>query len=167
MVYELDAGDVIATAKVQIPPEMQCDELQSALCELSKPLLVKVLEDYSRGIPDAKPQDHACASYAAKIAPEDREIHWNDSSETIHNQIRGLSPKPGAWTWLEKPHKRMKILKAQEVEGSEGFPGEILSSKGVIACGKGAIQIIEVQPEGKKAMNWDDWFRGSLKQSQF
>lgn len=167
MVYELDAGDVIATAKVQISSEMSCDELQTDLCELAKPLLVKVLEDYSRGIPEAIPQDHSCASYAAKIGPEDREINWNDSSVTIHNQIRGLAPKPGAWTWLEKPHKRMKILKAQKIEGSEGFPGEILSTKGVVACGKGAIQIISVQPEGKKAMTWDDWFRGSLKQAQF
>ncbi len=167
MVKALDAGDVIATAKMQIPREMIFKELETALCELSKPLLLKVIEDYSAGIPEAKPQDHTRVTYAAKINPVDGEIQWDDSAEKIHNQIRGFSPRPGAWTWLEKPVKKMKILASREVEHRGDLPGTILSKEGIVACGKGALQILEVQPEGKKAMSWSDWFRGALKFSQF
>lgn len=167
MVKALDAGDVIATAKMQIPREMIFKELEAALCELSKPLLLKVIETYSVGIPNAKPQDHTRVTYAAKITPEEGEIRWSDPAGKIHNQIRGFSPRPGAWCWIEKPVKKMKILASREVDLQEGAPGEILSNEGIIACGEGALQILTVQPEGKKAMSWSDWYRGSLKFSHF
>ena len=167
MVWELDAGDVIASAKLTVPKEMNCKELEIALCELSQPLLVRVLEEYSHGIPEAKPQDHSLATYASKIVSDDGAINWHESSEVIHNKIRGLFPRPGAWTWLEKDHKKMKVLKAKEEPSIEGTPGEILTNEGIVACGKGSIQILEVQPEGKKAMSWSAWYRGALKQTHF
>jgi methionyl-tRNA formyltransferase len=161
MVKQLDAGDVIQSTKIKIPPEMNLGELELHLREVSKPLLLEVLKAFDFGIPNAAPQDHALATYAPKIAPEEGEICWRESAEKIHNLIRAFSPRPGAWVWLEPKSKKMKILRAQWVEGQKGVPGHMISKEGVIACGKGALRVIEVQPEGKKPMVWADWLRGA------
>lgn len=164
MVKQLDAGDVIATVKMKIPLEMNFGELKEALCELSKPLLFSVLQDFEHGIPQAEPQNHALAIYAAKIQPEEGQIDWTQSSESLHNLIRAFSPKPGARCWVslggkELEKKMVKILRAQAMP--QGGPsGELLSSEGIVGCGKGSLRLIEVQPEGKKAMSSADWLRG-------
>lgn len=160
MVKQLDAGDVIAVAKIPIPKEMVLGELEAELCALSKPLLLQVIREFDAGIPEAMPQDHTLATYAPKIDPLEGEISWSDPAEKIHNLIRAFSPRPGAWTYLDGKTKKMKILRAHLVENRSGSPGQILSKDGLIACGQGALQVIEVQPEGKKVMTWSDWLRG-------
>lgn len=161
MVKQMDAGDVIATAKVQIPKEMTLGELEERLREASKPLLLNVLQAFDDGIPNATPQDHSLATYAAKIDPAEGEIDWNQPAEKIHCLIRAFSPRPGAWCWLESNSKKMKILRADLVESSHGKPGEVISRDGIVACGQASLRLIEVQPEGKKAMAWADWLRGA------
>lgn len=160
MVKQLDAGDVIATTKIQIPEEMVLGELEAQLCAVSKPLLMKVLKDFDSGIPDSTPQDHSLATYASKIEPSEGEIFWNLPAEKIHHLIRAFSPRPGAWSWLEWNVKKIKILRAHLVEDRQGSPGQVLSSDGLVACGRGSLRLIEVQPEGKKMMSWSEWFRG-------
>ena len=161
MVKQLDAGDVIATAKIEISDEMTFGELEQALCELSKSLLLLVLKAYEIGIPDAAIQDHTLATYAAKISTEEAEIHWDKPAEEIHNLIRAFSPRPGAWCWVHSGNetKRIKILHAKIVR-DKGLPGKILSSEVIVACGSNALKIIEIQPEGKKPMRAVDWLRG-------
>lgn len=162
MVKQLDAGDVIRTAKVEIPDDMTFGELEAKLCEVSKPLLLEVIKLFDLGIPEATPQDPSMATYASKIAPAEGEILWGQSAEQIHNTIRAFSPRPGAWCWLEPNVKKMKILRSEKVEGKPQVPGKMLSLKeGIVACGKNAIRLIEVQPEGKKVMAWSDWIRGA------
>ena len=160
MVKQLDAGDVIATAKIEIPDEMILGELEAQLCEVSKPLLLKVLKAFDSGVPDAVSQDHNLATYASKIDPSEGEIFWDLPADKIHNLVRAFSPRPGAWTWLETNVKKIKVLRSNLVEDKHGTPGQLLSNDGLIACGRGALRLIEVQPEGKKAMSWGDWFRG-------
>jgi methionyl-tRNA formyltransferase len=159
IVRQLDAGDVIATAHVSIPPEMTAGELETSLCALSKPLLLQVLRRYEKGIPPATPQNHDLATYASKIELEEGEIHWNEPADAIHNRIRAFSPRPGAWCWQEPGKKRVKILRSRIVD-QQGHPGALLTRTGIVACGQGAIQLIEVQPEGKKPMSASDWLRG-------
>jgi methionyl-tRNA formyltransferase len=161
MVRQMDAGDVIACSKISIPIEMTFDELHAKLIELAKPLLFDVIRKYEKGIPNAEPQDPEKATYAAKIELEEGEVHWNKPSQEIHNLIRAFSSRPGAWCWIKTSNekKRLKILRSHIVSG-RGQPGELLSPEGVVACGEGAIQLIEVQPEGKKAMKANDWLRG-------
>ena len=167
MVKQLDAGDVIATAKIFIPKEMVLGELEAQLCEVSKSLLLKVLREFDGGIPVATPQEHSEATYAPKIEPSEGEICWSDPAEKIHNLIRAFSPRPGAWAWLEGKTKKMKILRAHLGEDRKGTPGQILSKDGFVACGRGALQIVEVQPEGKRAMSWGEWSRGVSRFSHF
>lgn len=161
MVRQLDAGDVIATAKMPIPADMIFGELEAGLLELSKPLLLSVLHLYEKAVPRGEPQDPKYITYAAKIESKETEIHWDEPAQKIHNQIRGLSPRPGAWCWvsLQKERKRLKILRSQLAAGL-GKPGTFLSETGIIACGQGALQILEVQPEGKRAMKAADFIRG-------
>ncbi len=171
MVRQLDAGDVIAVSKTAIGPEMNFGELERKLCDLAKPLLLSVLHSYEtngKGIPHAVPQDHTLATYASKIELDEGLIDWRRPADDIHNLIRAFSPRPGAWCWIDSDgeKKRLKILSSACVDLS-GNPGEILSLEGVVACGKGAIRLIAVQPEGKKAMNGADWLRGQKRQIKF
>lgn len=162
MVKQLDAGDVIATAKLEILPNMTFGELEKELCELSKPLLLLVLQYYEKGIPAAEPQDHSLATYASKVSVEEAEIKWEKPAVIIHNQIRAFSPKPGAWCWAigaNGEKKRVKILRTTLCIES-GEPGRILSTDGVVGCGSNSLKIIEIQPEGKKPMPASEWLRG-------
>lgn len=168
MVKQLDAGDVIATAKIEVGPDMTFGELEKELCELSKPLLLLVLQSFERGIPPAEPQNHSLATYASKINVEEAEIRWDLPAEEAHNRIRAFSPRPGAWCWIQMPGgeiKRIKILRTRIVL-KQAEPGT-LSSDGIVGCQKGALKIVEVQPEGKKAMPAADWLRGFREMPRF
>lgn len=161
MVKQLDAGDVIASKKIPILENMTFGELEQNLIEITKPLLVEVIKEYEKRIPEATPQNHELASYASKIELVEGEIDWGKSAHDLHNLVRAFSPKPGAWSWVEigGVKKRLKIIRSR-CTAQEGSPGEILSNEGVIACGKGSLELLEVQPEGKKVMRAADWFRG-------
>ena len=163
MVRQLDAGDVIAESILEIPPDMTFGELEEKLVLLAKPLLLEVIHQYERGVPSAVPQDHELASYASKIELEEGEIHWERSAQEIHNLIRSFSPRPGAWCWVYSPSggekKRLKILRSRVVH-LEGAPGQFYLKEGIVACGQEALQLLEVQPEGKKTMIALDWIRG-------
>jgi len=161
IVQQLDAGDVIATAKMEILPNMTYGELHQELCELAKPLLLLVLQSFEKGNPPAEPQNHSLATYAPKLTVEEGKIHWEKPAHEIHNLIRAFSPKPGAWCLFRAPsgeEKRIKIFRSAIVD-QEGEPGT-LSSDGIVACGSKSLEIIELQPEGKKPMTSADWLRG-------
>ena len=161
MVRQLDAGDVIAVSKVPVPQDMTFGELEEKLIAATKPLLLEVIREYQKRIPAGEPQIHDQATYASKIELEEGEVLWSKPAQEIHNLIRAFSPRPGAWCWIHAngEKKRLKILRSQYVSG-KGQPGQILSQDGIVACGDGALKLIEVQPEGKKAMKAADWLRG-------
>jgi methionyl-tRNA formyltransferase len=162
---QMDAGDILAVEAIPISEEMTFGELEAKLCDLSVQLLVNVIRQFEEGKVVKTPQDHTLATFAPKLIPEDEKIDWRRPAISIHNQIRALSPFPGAWCQIKigSDVKRLKIKKAKVVEGVSGAPGEILSfgKEGwVIACGKGALRLMEVQLEGKKAMPAEEWIRG-------
>ncbi len=163
MVKKLDAGDVIAEEAIPIDPEMTFGELEQALCHLSKSLLTRVLQLYEKnGIPQAVAQNEQFVTYAAKIEPEEGQIDWSQSAEKLHNLIRAFSPRPGAWAYIEMGgvQKRIKIYRSK-IETVMGKPGDILELKNLtVACGKGALILLEIQPEGKPRMKASDWVRG-------
>ena len=166
IVPELDAGDVIATRTCPISPDMTFGELEKELCILAKPLLLEVLQAYETKIPLATAQDPNQVSYAKKIELAEGEIHWDEPAALLHNRIRAFSPRPGAWCWLEPGHRRLKILRTR-IAKQTGSPGKLLEPRNIVACGNGALELIEVQPEGKKAMAADDWLRGVPGLKQF
>lgn len=161
---QMDAGDILAMESIPIPSQMNFGELESLLCELGGKLLFDVLEQFQQGTIVKIPQNHALATLAPKILPEEEWVDWNKPAEVLHHQIRALSPSPGASSTLLMDHvkKRLKIKKAEVVERS-GAPGTILSfgNEGfIVACGEKALRLLEVQLEGKKTMDARDFIRG-------
>lgn len=164
MVKAMDAGDVLAEEKVSILPDMDAGALEKELLERAGPLLLHTLANFSSLLPCAKAQDPEKVTFAPKILPEQGEIYWVSSAEAIDRLIRGFSPKPGAWTEKETGG-RIKVLKARPVlQKVEGSPGEVVSRGAkeppLVVCGEGAMELLLVQPEGKRAMEGAEWARG-------
>src|SRR5262249_43191726 len=112
-----------------------------------------------RGTLQLTPQPEAGVTYAKKIDKAETRINWAKSWAEVHNHTRGLSPFPGAW--CEMPNiGRIKILRTTKGEGS-GSPGTVLDNRMTIACGDGAIRIVELQRAGKQPMKVDEFLRGT------
>jgi len=167
MVLALDAGNMIAQAKTRITEEMDCGALHDKLCDLSCPLLIDVIERCARGTAISTPQDESLVTYAHKIHQEECRIDWRKNATDVHNLIRGVSPRPGAWCELtiNDKTKRLKIFRATVDYVHGGPPGTLLKTEGdtcIVACGDGAIHLQEVQLEGKKRMRIDEFIRGQF-----
>lgn len=164
MALEMDAGDVYSFVKIPIPEEMTAGELFDEMASVGAKALWDVMQKVEKGDIEAKPQDHSQATFAKKVKPEDGEIDWSRTAWEIHNQIRGLTPNPGAWCWLDVrgAKKRMSVKKARAVPEHSGKPGTLIPTKSrlVINCGKGALELLEVQLEGKKALPAEVFLRG-------
>lgn len=173
MVREMDAGDMLDTARVEIPLDMDCSALELALRAASKAPLLSILKRLKHKEPITRQkQDSSQVTFAAKVEREDCCVNWNLPALTLHNLIRGANPEPGAWASIyfneAAVKKELKIWKSwphDEVPPElEKEPGKwIRTNQGtlLIACGDGALELLEVQPEGKKRMRVQDWLRGA------
>jgi methionyl-tRNA formyltransferase len=165
MVPEMDAGDVYAMAKTPISNSLTFGELDQALSDLAGPLLLQVLQSISQGKATKTPQNHALATFSPKLTAAEEVIDWTRPAAQIHNQIRALSPFPGAWCWVEiqGQKKRLKIKRA-DIAMHPGKPCQniILNQREwVVACGVGSLSILEAQLEGKKNLPIDQFLRGN------
>jgi methionyl-tRNA formyltransferase len=126
--------------------------------------MVRALAALSRGVLRLTPQDEAGATYAAKIDKSETRIDWSKDAAAVHNRIRGLSPDPGAWfeADLGKGPERVKVLRSTRTEGT-GAPGTVLDEALAIACGSGAVRLVELQRAGKGPMKAADFLRGLQK----
>jgi methionyl-tRNA formyltransferase len=159
MVEAMDAGDMLGAVRCPISPDETRGELEEKLQGLSFPLLMEVLAGKGGRVSQQADQ----VTFAPKIRPEDEKISWERSAEAIHNQVRALSPAPGAWclATLGGVQKRLKLLRTRLKKGLQGKPGERLPVEGlVIACGKDALEICELQVEGKKPLASLEFLRG-------
>ena len=157
---EMDAGDMIDTAKTPIGPDETAGELLDRLAVLGSELLSKTMDRLSKGAVEGIPQDHSLATYAPMLDKSMCPIDWNKTANQIHNQVRGLHPWPVAT--MELNGNKFKVHATAVTEGS-GYPGQILglTKTGLkIACGEGAIEIRSLQAEGGKRMAACDYFRG-------
>ncbi len=157
MTKDLDAGDILGVAEVAISQDMTAGELTEKLMQAAKPLLLRVIDKLPKGVK----QDGTKATYAKKLAAEEFQIFWDFPAEQIHNRIRALSPKPGAFSYLHinQEKKRLKILKSTLSSKKGEAPGQIFPPM-IVICKDGAIEIQEVQLEGKKAMSCQEFLKG-------
>lgn len=157
----LDTGDMILKKQVIIDPDETAGELYDRLSLLGAKTLMETIELLESGLAEFEKQDDSLSSYAPLLDKEMSVIDWNDTSLNIHNKVRGLSPWPIAHTFLNG--KKMKILKAKVIERSGGEPGKIIESKKrlVVSCCDGAIEILSLQLEGKKAMEASAFLAGN------
>jgi methionyl-tRNA formyltransferase len=157
----LDTGPVAMVERVAITPEMNAGELHDKLMGLGADLMVRALAALSRGGLNFTPQPEQGVTYAHKLKNEDSRIDWTKPAQALHDHIRGLSPFPGAFFTADfgKGDERVKVLRARIDKGS-GAPGTLLDPEGVVACGDGALRLLQVQRAGKAPMNADDFLRG-------
>jgi len=158
----LDTGPVALGECVPIAPDMTAGELHDALVPIGAGLMAHALNALERGALTFTPQAAEGVTYAAKIDKNETRIDWRKPWQEVHNHIRGLSPFPGAWCEIAVEGKpvRVKILRTARGDGS-GPPGTILDDQLTVACGEGAVRILELQRAGARAMTTDDFLRGT------
>jgi len=151
----LDTGPVLLRRAIPIGAEETAGDLHDRLSRLGAEAIVSALADLDRLMPEVQPQDGV--TYADKIDKAEARVDWAQDAVQIDRQIRGLSPFPGAWTMVGGT--RVKLLRSRVAQGS-GAPGEVLSGP-IVACGVGAVELTEVQPEGKPRMTAEAYLRGA------
>jgi methionyl-tRNA formyltransferase len=157
----LDTGPVGLVEKVAITSEMTAGELHDRLSRAGADALGRALAALSRGTLAFTPQHEEGVTYAKKIANDEARIDWTQSAQAVHDHVRGLSPFPGAFCMIDgaKGPERIKVLRTTRSD-EQGAPGIALDDRLLIACGDGAVRLLEVQRAGSKPMKSDDLLRG-------
>lgn len=154
----LDTGPVAMSERVPIGADATAGELSDHLARLGADLMVRALAALSRGVLNFTPQAEEGATYAKKIDKSETRIDWSRPARDVHNHIRGLSPDPGAW--FELGGDRVKALRSTLASGS-GAPGMVLDANLTIACGEGAVRLLNLQRAGRGTLAAADFLRGS------
>ncbi|CAN1494032.1 Fmt Methionyl-tRNA formyltransferase [Rhabdaerophilaceae bacterium] len=153
----LDTGPVGMAERIAITPDMTAGQLHNRMMGIGADLMARALAALSRGSLTFVPQSETGVTYAAKISKDECKIDFSKPAQTVHDHIRGLAPAPGAFFMLGD--RRVKVLRAGMVAG-EGLSGSVIG-EGTIACGSGAIRLLELQPAGKGAMSAAEFLRGN------
>ena len=160
----MDSGPILHKIPHRIEPDLTGGELSAHLAEVGAQALVETLAmmEQSDPPPQPVPQNEERATFAPKLTRETARIDWTKDARAIACLIRGLDPRPGAWTELSGAELKLFNPKVNE-PSSPGTPGEVLSADSslVIVTGQGTVEILEVQPAGKARMTTDDWLRGA------
>jgi methionyl-tRNA formyltransferase len=155
----LDTGPVCLSEAVAIGPDMTAGELHDALSQRGARLMVEALARIGGGTLACTPQPQAGVTYAAKIDKGETGIDLTRPARDVHNHVRGLSPVPGAWLTAGGKGERIKVLRTRLAPGL-GAPGTVLDSALTVACGDGAVQLLELQRAGKRPMAAAEFLRG-------
>lgn len=154
----LDTGDILQTAETEIGENETAGELFDRLAVLGGELIIKTLGALEKGEITPQKQDESLATKTAKIDKSLCPIDFNKSASEVHNKVRGLNPWPVATA--EILGKRVKVYSTRLSELS-GEPGTVLSVKPlIVACSEGSVEILELQPEGKKRMTAEAFLAG-------
>jgi methionyl-tRNA formyltransferase len=155
----MDSGPILHSIPEALPPDITGGELAAHLSEVGAEALVEALVLLEQGAVQPRPQDAERATYAPKLTRETARVDWTIAPERIARLIRGLDPKPGAWTDLDG--QAVKLFGAA-AGGGRGTPGEVLQAdSGLrIAAADGSVAVEEVQAEGKARMSAAEWLRG-------
>ena len=155
----LDTGPIAMERRVPIGPDTTAGELHDQLARLGAELMPVALAALERGSLQLTRQPATSATYANKIDKTETRIDWSKPWQQVHDHCRGLSPFPGAWFEI-RDFGRVKVLRTTKGDG-EGRPGTVLDNRLTIACGTGAVQIVELQRAGGKTMSAEDFLHGT------
>jgi methionyl-tRNA formyltransferase len=155
----LDTGPMLLAEEIAIGTHMTAGELHDQLAQLGARLIVDALKGLEDGSLAPEPQPDEGVTYAAKIEKSEARIDWSLSAIDIDRRVRGLSPVPGAWCELNGT--RVRVLLAEPMRGKdEAEPGTVLDDDLSIACGRGALRLLQVQRAGKSATSAEALLRG-------
>jgi len=155
----VDTGNIILQRPMSIGPEETAGDVHDRMMELGADAVLETVRRIEAGDVRPLPQDDALATPAPKIFKEDAHIRWDQPAERVHNQVRGLSPYPGAWT--RHGEVLLKVYRTRIASGS-GDPGTVLQADDrlVVASGTGAVELLEVQQEGRRPLPAREFLRG-------
>jgi methionyl-tRNA formyltransferase len=158
----LDTGDVAMAERLAITNRMTAADLHDALAPLGADLMVRAIGALERGRLQLTRQSDQGVTYAAKIDKAEARIDWTKPARDVLRHIHGLSPFPGAWCEmaLDAEPARVKILRCELAEGT-GASGGVLDDHLTVACGDGAIRILELQRAGGRPMKAEEFLRGT------
>ncbi|ALG89108.1 MULTISPECIES: methionyl-tRNA formyltransferase [Actibacterium] len=150
----LDTGPVLLREATPIGAGETTAQLHDRLSAMGARLIVEALRRLPELVP--QPQPEAGVTYASKIDKAEARVDWARPAVEVDRQIRGLSPFPGAW--CEIGGERVKLLRSRVAPG-DGTPGQVLGGL-TIACGTGAVEVLQAQRPGRRAMDADEFLRG-------
>lgn len=164
----LDTGPVGMMERVAIGPDEISGELHDRLSRLGADLMARALAALSRGALSFTPQSTDGVAYASKITNDEASIDFSWPAQRVHDHVRGLSPFPGAFVLADlgrssekgSASERLKVLRTTCVPGN-GAPGTILDDQLTVACGEGAVRLLQVQRAGKAAVSATDFLHGT------
>jgi methionyl-tRNA formyltransferase len=158
----LDTGPIAMREIIPIPPDETAGDLTRRLAAIAAMLSVNALQSVEAGLLEFQEQSTAGVCYARKIKKSEAEIDWTQSAENVRNQIHGLSPTPGAFSkvLIRNRHEYVKFFRAEVATGT-GPPGMLLSEDMCIACGAGAVRVLQGQRSGKTMMGGRELMRGA------
>jgi len=158
----LDTGPVALAERIAIGPDANAGEIHDKLALIGAGLMTRALAMLEHGGLAFTPQAEAGVTYAHKIDKAEARIDWRKPASDVHNLIRGVAPFPGAFfeADLGKGLERVKVFRTRIAEGA-GTPGRVLDDGLTIACGEGALRVLEVQRSGKAPMRAGDFLRGA------
>ena len=158
---KVDTGNVVLQARIPIGDNETAGEIHDKLSEIGAEIVLHTVRLIEMGKAVPKPQDPAAASRAPKVFRNDCKIHWDRPSVEVHNRIRGLSPRPGAFTL--HGGNTIKMYRSRVLNDSIATrPGEILRADRqlIVSTGDGAVEILEIQQEGKSKLSAEAFLRG-------
>lgn len=156
---KVDTGNIILQEKLILNDDDNFGTVHDKMSELGALVVLRTVNMIEEGKIKLKQQENSLATPAPKITKETARINWDKPAAEIHNLVRGLSPYPGAY--FTHNQKQIKVYKSAVVQHNLA-PGEIYQTKTelIVGCGKGALKLLELQPEGRKRMTVDEYLRG-------
>jgi methionyl-tRNA formyltransferase len=160
MAEGLDTGPIALAEPIAIGPDMTAGELHDEMARRGADLMARALGALERGSLQLTAQAEDGVTYAAKIDKGETRIDWSKPWKTVHDHCRGLSLFPGAWFEGPDAGGRIKVLRTTRGEGAAAA-GTVLDDRLTIACGDGAVRILELQRAGRQLMKAAEFLRGS------
>jgi len=159
----MDTGPTFARVATPIGPDETAGELSARLARLGANAVVEALPRFVAGRCELAAQDDAAATTAPMLDKRHGRIDWSAPAPRVHDHVRGMNPWPGAFTLLGGRSLKVHATHVVEREGARGRPGEVVladKSRVLVGCGAGTVEVVTVQPEGKRAMRASEWVMG-------
>ena len=164
VVSELDAGPMLSITRVPIPPDATSGDMETVLARAGADALIPMVDALAEGRTDERPQDHSASTHAAKITKAEGTIDWSTPASVVHNLVRGLQPWPLASTTLDGERVVLRRTRPVALDAHAAMPGTVVRAQGdelIVACGgETALQILEIQPEGRRTMSAREFVAG-------